>query len=182
MDRQQQFVLDAPRPAGPPKYTPAKGVLKVRRFAAASQYDTYEMVYRRSDLVYDSDFYNRFFASPTSLVAEKVRQWLSDSGVFAHVLDPFSGADFAYILEGNVLALYGDYRQKGRPQAVMAIQFTLIDEHRRRDSVLFQKDYHAVAPMEKEAASQLVLGFNACLADILLQLESDLAGIVTDGQ
>lgn len=177
IEKQRQYVIDAARPTSTPTATEGKGALKVRRFMIAGQYETCELVYRRSDLVYDSDFYNRYFAPPASLVAEKTRRWLSESGLFTHVLGSFSGADFDYVLEGNILALYGDYRQEDSPQAVMEIQFTLIDEHRVRDSVVFQKKYRALAAMEKESPVYLVEGFNACLADILTQLESDLAGL-----
>ena len=99
------------------------------------------------------------------------------SGIFSHVLDAFSGADFDYVLEGNVLALYGDYRRQDSPQAVLEIQFTLIDEHHTRDSVIFQKKYRALTDLTAQNAAQLVTGLNTCLADILTQLESDLAAL-----
>ncbi len=177
IQRQQQYVLDVERPQSLPAVAEGADVLRVRRFTIATQFETYEMVYRRSDLVYESDFYNRWFAPPASLITDKTRQWISESGVFAHVLDSFSAADYNYILEGSVLALYGDYRQRENPSAIVHIQFTLIDEHRLRDSVVFQKKYRASAQIERPNASALVHGFNACLAEIFTSLETDLAAL-----
>ena len=177
IERQQQYVFDVVRPMLRPMATNSRGVLKVRRFTIASQYETYELVYRRGDLLYESDFYHRYFAPPASLVAERTRQWLAASGIFSHVLDAFSGADFDYVLEGNVLALYGDYRRQDSPQAVLEIQFTLIDAHYTRDSVIIEKKFSALTVLSAQHAAQLVTGLNTCLADILTQLESDLAAL-----
>ena len=99
IEKQHQYMLDAPRVADGPQ-AQGKGVLKVRRFTVSSHFETQEFVYRKSNSEYASDFYNRFLAPPAAIITQEARQWLSESGVFADVIDSFSIADYDYMLEG----------------------------------------------------------------------------------
>ncbi len=173
IDKQHQYMLAARRVSAAPR-SPGKGVLKVRRFSISSPFETREFVYRKTNSEYASDFYNRFFAPPADLIAEETQQWLGASGVFANVIDSFSGADYDYMLEGDVKAVYGDYRRQSDPNAVMEIKFVLIDEHLTRDIVIFNMKYRSVQPTGDKTGPAMVEGFNACLAEILTNLEADL--------
>lgn len=61
------------------------------------------------DLFYETDYYNEFFISPGSLLAEELRQWMARSGLFEHVVGSPRAVEPNYILEGEVTALNGDY-------------------------------------------------------------------------
>ncbi len=173
IDKQHQYMLAARRVSAAPR-PPGKGVLKVRHFSISSPFETREFVYRKTNSEYASDFYSRFFAPPADLIAEETHQWLGASGVFANVIDSFSSADYDYMLEGDVETIYGDYRRQSDPNAVMEIKFVLIDEHLKRDVVIFNTKYRSVQPTGDKAGPALVEGFNACLTEILTNLEADL--------
>ncbi len=173
IDKQRQYVLAARRVSAAPR-SPGKGVLKVRRFSISSPFETREFVHRKTNSEYASDYYNRFFAPPADLIAEETHQWLGASGVFANVIESFSSADYDFMLEGDVKAVYGDYRRQSDPNAVMEIKFVLIDEHLKRDVVIFSMKYRSVQPAGEKTGPALVEGFNACLAEILTNLEADL--------
>lgn len=173
IDKQHQYMLAARRVSAAPR-SPGKGVLKVRRFSISSPFETREFVYRKTKSEYTSDYYDRFFAPPADLIAEETHQWLEASGVFANVIESFSSADYDFMLEGNVKAVYGDYRGQSDPNAVMEIKFLLIDEHLKRDAVIFNMKYRSVQPTGDKTTPALVEGFNACLVEILTNLEADL--------
>ena len=154
--------------------TQGEGVLKVRYFAISRLFDTGEFIYRKSELRYVSDFYHRFLSPPNGLITEETRQWLSESGVFANVVGASSSVDYDYVLEGDIQTVYGDYRSKTQPNAVMEIEFIVINEHLKKDIIIFRKKYLSVQPMAEMNASLLAEGFNACLAEILTNLEADL--------
>ncbi len=173
IDKQHEYILAARRVSAAPR-SPGKGVLKVRRFSLSSPFETHEFVYRKTNLEYTSDYYNRFFAPPADLIAEETHRWLGASGVFANVIESFSSADYDFMLEGDVKAVYGDSRGQSDPNAVMEIKFLLIDQHLKRDAIIFSTEYRSVQPTGDDTAPALVEGFNACLAEILTNLEADL--------
>ena len=170
---QDHYRVDVTRVPDEPQIQ-GEGVLKVRHFAISSLFETREFVYRKDKSRYVSDFYHKFLSPPAGLIAEETRQWLSESGVFANVVGTFSSVDYDYMLEGDIGAVYGDHHSETGPNAVMEIEFILIDEHLKKDIIIFSRKYRSVQPIDKISASSLVEGFNACLAEILTNLEADL--------
>ena len=173
ISQKNQYVLDAVRQ---PVDSQEKhsGVLKIRRFNVSSRFESYELVYRTGELTYESDFYNKFFAPPGALVTEETRKWLRQSGVFDTVLDMLSTADYDYVLEGDVQALYADYSVKNRYSAVVEIRFVLVDAAGARETIAFDKIYRDTQELATNEASDLVKGLSKCLSQILALLESDL--------
>ena len=170
---QDQYRLDVTR-VSDERQTQGQGVLKVRHFVISSPFETNEFVYRKAELRYVSDFYHRFLSPPTGMITEETRQWLSESGVFANVVGMLSSVDYDYMLEGDIQAVYGDHRSETELNAVMEIEFFLIDEHLKKDVIIFSRKYRSVQPMDKTSAPSLAEGLNACLAEILTNLEADL--------
>jgi len=171
----RQFALDARRVGAPAETRLADMILKVRRFDVAPQYGAAELVYRIGDAEYAADYYNVFFVPPADLLTQAVRQWLADSGRFEQVPDAASRLPATHTLEGNVTALYGDFR--GQPAAVMEIQFALLDEAGPRPGLGFSKTYTRSIPIAADQPPELVKGWNQALGEILGELEPDLGNI-----
>jgi cholesterol transport system auxiliary component len=167
------YVFDVSRPqeASSPRHD---AVLSVRRFRVSPRYEGKNFVYRDGDLSYQSDFYNEFLISPGSLLTEEIRQWLVSSDLFQHVVDSSSHMEATYFLEGNVSALYGDYRDAAAPTAVLEVQFFLINDVSARSEVVFQKEYREAVSLNGASAKALVNGWNTALRQILAALEADL--------
>lgn len=102
--------------------------LIIRKFRVSPRYEGKGFTYRRSELSYESDFYNEFFISPGSLIAEEVDRWLTAAGLFQYVTDFPIYLEPDYILEGEVTDLYGDYRTSKTPTAIMGIRFFLLQD------------------------------------------------------
>lgn len=148
--------------------------LAVRPFSVAHSYASRGFVYRTQDRELRTDYYNLFFVDPGSVLTDQSREWLSDSGLFAGVLTPGSRLNAGWILEGDVPALYGDYRDPERPCGAMEIRFTLIDESKTSPTLVLSRDYTQSVPCDTSSPDALVSGWNEALRRILARFEDDL--------
>lgn len=170
-----QYVLDPSRP-GEPVAAAQDAVLEVRRFTIDSAFNDKGLVYRATDLQYETDFYHEFLVSPAAMIREATRNWFTQSGLFARVADPGSYVEPAFALEANVTALYGDLRDENNPQAVVELRAFLLKIQGSRDPVVVHSEtYSATDPLQTQDPDGLVAAFNRCLQAILTDLEADLA-------
>jgi cholesterol transport system auxiliary component len=172
----QYFVLSVEREATAPTAA-GTDVLKVRNFRISDRYNRTELSYRSGEVSVETNFYRRFIVPPESLVTEETRRWLQTSHLFSQVLDATSRATASFSLEGNVSALYGDFRPEFVPgpyKAIMEIQFVLIDERKADNTVVFHQSYRSEQPLAHAATDELIQGLNLALKDILTRMEADL--------
>jgi cholesterol transport system auxiliary component len=167
------FVLDIAR-EGAARRAESEEVLRVSRFDVSPRYESRGLVYRTDEFTYKADFYNQFVISPELLITEEVRQWLADSGLFGHVTEEAGYVEEDYILRGTVVALYGDYRDRSSPQAVLEMQFVMIDPSPSGPKVDFERSYSRQTSLSAATAEVLVKGMNEALASVLLAFEGDL--------
>jgi len=149
-------------------------VLTIRRFRVSPRYEGKGFVHRIGDLRYDTDFYNEFLIAPEVMIAEEVQKWLAGSGLFQYVTGSSSRIEPTFILEGIVTVLYGDYRDKKAPGAVLEMQFFLVRNDAAQPKIVFGKTYHAETPINKISPEALAEGWNRSLEHILTQFEADL--------
>ena len=168
---QRNFLLEASRNR-PQRKTSKDIVLGVQSFNVDMTFSTKSFVYRKGPSEYETDFYNQFLISPNDMITEKTRSWLSESGLFKLVLEPGSYAEATHSLEGNIIALYGDFRDKSSPKATMKIRFFLVKLSGK--SVVFGKTYEVVSKVGDRTVESLVEAFDGCLGQILTELEKDL--------
>ncbi len=170
----QYFVLDVAR-AGEPIHQASGATLEVRPLRVSPAYQGTGFVYRREELRYETDYYNEFFTSPGAMISQEVRDWLTDSGLFSLVLDNPSDLQTAYLLEGNVTALYGDYTEPGDPRGILSIRFSVIDDRAPRPRAVLQAEYRQRVGLAESSPQALVRAWNEALGLIFGRLESDLA-------
>ena len=166
------FVLDIAVDASP--QTPAEsGILHIPSARVSPRYADNSFVYRRSETRFESDFYNEFLISPGVLVAEELRQQLSQSGLFKMILGSVNALASTHTLETVVNTLYGDFRDLRAPKAVMEIEFFLHQEG-SPSGIVFHKRYHKSIALEGRNPEALVQGWNRALEAISGSLVSDL--------
>jgi cholesterol transport system auxiliary component len=166
------FVLDIALDASPQNPGEA-GTLQIASARVSPRYANKNFVYRRSDARFESDFYNEFLVSPGVLVAEELRQGLSQSGLFKFVVGSVNALAPTHTLETVVNTLYGDFRDLRAPQAVMEIEFFLSQEE-SPTGIIFHKRYHRTIPLKGRNPEALVQGWNRALEAISGSLVSDL--------
>jgi len=176
------YVLSVKRGEGP-LLSPSDEVLRIRRFRVSPRFEGKGFVYRKANLNYASDFYNEFFISPASMIAEEVDKWLKGTGLFKYVTSSSSPVEPTVELEGVISALYGDYRDTGVPKAVLEIQFFLVRNVSSRAVIVFQKTYHEETLIKGNSPDTLVAGWNLALEHILTQFETNLKDLdLTEGK
>jgi len=168
------YVLDVVRQAEPIR-TDAESILEVRRFTIDSAFGGKGLVYRTGEYEYESDFYSEFLVSPAAMITDKTRNWLSGAGLFGTVLDVGSQVDATHVVEGNITALYGDFRDKSSPKAIMEMRVFLLKAEAGGESVpVFAEKYRISVGIESEGPEALIKALDKCLEDILSSLEKDL--------
>ncbi len=169
------YALTANRPAVQAQ-TRDKTVLKVRPLQISPAYQNKELVYRVGDVEVESDYYNTFFVQPALALTQQTTQWIERAGLFGNVVDSTSQMQDTHLLEGMVNALYGDFRDKGHPKAVLEMQFFLLRNKEDKYAVVFQKTYAQAVPFSTDFknAKGLAEAYNTALAAILTELEADL--------
>jgi len=168
---QRDFLLEASR-NDPQQKTSKDIILGVQSFSVNTAFGTKSLVYRKNQSEYETDFYNQFLVRPEDMITEQTRDWLSESGLFKWVLEPGSYADATHTLQGNIIALYGDFREESSPKATAKIRFFLVKLSDK--SVVFTNTYEATSEFEDRTAESLIEAFGNCLANILSDLEEDL--------
>lgn len=143
--------------------------LKIGRFRVSPRFASRGLVYRRSDVTYETDYYNEFLTGAAINITEETRRWLARSRIFARVVDFTSQVDACYLLEAQVNEIYADLRNQ--PTSVMDVQFILL---RYGDAVLFEQTYAGNATAASPDGAALVRAHNQNLVTILGQLEADL--------
>lgn len=168
------YTLSAER-EGKPSAPVGGAVLRVRRFTASKTSEGSELVTRLSASEYETDFYNQFFSPPAQQLTEQTQRWLGASGLFTAVVGTGSSLPETHVLEGNVIALYGDARDH-TSMAVLELQVMLVRVSSEPTAVLFQKTYKSQEPW-RGGAAKAVEGWNTALKRILSELEADLAKV-----
>ena len=169
----KHYILKAVR-HGDSIQTEIGSILEVRRFTIDSAFAVKSLVYRTGEFEYESDFYNEFLVSPAAMITDKTRNWLAESGLFGTVPDVGSLVDPTHVIEGNITALYGDFRDMSSPKAVMEMRFFLLKVKTTGESTpIFGKTYQATVDIASENPQDLVEAFDKCLEDILTSLERD---------
>jgi cholesterol transport system auxiliary component len=175
-DEKRQWVLEATRP-GASATSQREAILLVPRFRVSDLYSGKSFVYRKGEYEYESDYYNAFFASTGSLVSTAACAWISRSGLFKEVLCSSSRLEPTYVLEGEVLSVYGDFRPRASPSAALEIRCTLITPDSDPPGIVFRHTYQDRIPLESADPQALTAGWNRALERILESLEKDLASL-----
>jgi cholesterol transport system auxiliary component len=169
------YLIDPGRPQQTASGQPHR-VLEVDRFTIEEAFAAKSLVYRTGEFQYQSDFYNQFLVVPSVMITEQTRDWLSRSGLFERVGGPAMRAGPTHLIEGNVVELCGDLRDKNSPAAVMQIRiFVSKFESENRPTLIYGRDYSAKSRLESHDPAGLVDAYSRCLHAILTDLQKDLA-------
>ncbi len=172
---QKRFHALNPQRDAPPAPLTVEHALKIRRLVAAPSYASSELVYRLQGGDFATDYYNLFLSPPADQTAQALLQWLRNAQLFSAVQPSGSAVDARYLLEADVLKLYGDYTTTP-PRAVAAVQAVLLEDDGLEYVIRMNRTFEAAAPAPpgEPPATAVVQAMEHALAQIFAELEAAL--------
>ena len=134
-------------------------------------FNTRNLILKQSDVEYTTSYYSELLMSPSENFRNELFTWLSASGIFEEV-SVVNRGERTHSLVTTVMDFYGDRVEK---KAVLRVKATLLDELSRGNRVVLSKDYARRVAIAETTAEELVRAYNKALAEILSDLEADLA-------
>jgi uncharacterized lipoprotein YmbA len=148
--------------------------LRIGNVRVAAPYAGHGLVYRLDDVRYVSDPYHAFVADPGDMLGSRIAAWLDHVGPYCTVAQPTSTRPARYVLDSTVTELYGDFRDKIAPAAVMTMQFALIDQASARSKVTYERTIARRVELPSATPDALARGYGTALAGILSDVAHDL--------
>lgn len=172
--KQQSFTFSGPATAST-NATPNGPVLQIRRITVAPPYDSQTFAYRTGTASYERDTYAQFLVPPAESLQSPIRRYLLATGAFGDVTTRDSLEPANLLLEVQVDQLYGDFRNKSKPEAVLAIEFVLYNARQGSpETIRLRKEYRERVPFQPPKASALMEAWNKALRQIMTKFSADL--------
>jgi cholesterol transport system auxiliary component len=169
----ETYLLDPPPPSAVAKPQPTS--IRIGTVGVAAPFRGRSLVYRASDLRYETDFYQEFLIPPSTMLTELTSRALERSKAFSRVVLLGSATAADWELNGFVSALYIDNRDGVKPAAEVAISFYLFADNRTHEMPAWTRDYQRRAPVSAQTPQAYAAALNAALGEIFTELTRDLA-------
>ncbi|MEW6077198.1 MAG: ABC-type transport auxiliary lipoprotein family protein [Thermodesulfobacteriota bacterium] len=156
-------------------------VLKVNRFTAAPLFASKKIVYKQKDFQTGEYLYHQWHVAPTESIASLLARDMSQSGLFAVVLDPAAATPAAFSVSGNLEVCLEDNTR--RPwEAVLSLGILLTDETEPDISkrVLMQKVYTATEPCARKNPRATAEAMSRALQKISMEIVRDVYGAIKE--
>jgi ABC-type uncharacterized transport system auxiliary subunit len=170
--KQESFALNIPF-SGESGSAAHTNILALRRVTVSTLFQDQPLVYRTGENSYEADPYAEFLVPPDRMLEECLLISLRNGRAFSEVLDAGSSLKSNCSMEVSVSQLYGDFRQRGKPCAVLQIHFMLYrtDDH---EHVLWQRDFSKSVPLPQRTPAALLAGWNTGLQQIMEEMNLEL--------
>jgi uncharacterized lipoprotein YmbA len=168
------YLVSPPTATSNPSAARRPDVLRIGKVRVAAPYSGNALVYRVDEVQYVSDPYHAFIAEPGAMLGHEMADWLERAGPFSAVAQPDSATPASYVLDATITELYGDFRKGARPAAMLAVQFSLIDQTGVRPQLVRERRLESRVELTQASPDLLVQGYGTALAEILAQLAREL--------
>jgi ABC-type uncharacterized transport system auxiliary subunit len=173
----ERFVLEYAPPAAVAGRVPVADALRIGRISADPSLEGTQMAYRPSPFRKETDFYNRWIASPGALVGGFLLRDFREAGGFTAVFGEGDAQDARFLLQGHLESFEETDDGKGRA-AVIAATVTMLDLSRTEmpGRVLFQRRYRFEEPLSEKGAGALARAMSRAMAQFSARCIEDACG------
>jgi cholesterol transport system auxiliary component len=174
----QSFAFPIP-PLASNVSTNASRVLEIRQLRVAAPYDSQPFTYRTGAYSYELDPYAQFLVPPAQALEAPLQGYFENTGLFREIDTQGGPPSPDLIVRVLVTDLYGDFRNKAAPQAVLRMRFSFFAaKNGLPGNLLLQKDYEQRVPFKVRTAAALMGGWNEALKRIMESVSADLKATV----
>lgn len=171
-EQTRHFAIEPVAAAAPA--TRRDGTLRVGAVRVSASFAGNELVYRFDDVRFTGDFYNRFIAPPSAMLATRMAEWLDRSGPFLFVAQPGAATATDYVLEAVFTDLYGDFRPGRAPAAVMHVQVVVLDAAGGEPKAVYARAFERRVDLGEPTPDAVARGYGVALGQILTEVAADL--------
>jgi cholesterol transport system auxiliary component len=172
--KRQAFAFSLP--PNPPAANARTNMVALNRLSISPRFQSRSFTYRTAENSYEQDPYAGFLVSPERALAEPIRAWMRDSGVFGRLVEPGSGLEPALVAEVSINELYGDFRKPSQPVARMEIHFIFYEV--RDDTpgrIVLDTVCARETPLTRKTPTALMAAWDADLRQIMQDIASEYA-------
>ncbi|MGH8045849.1 MAG: ABC-type transport auxiliary lipoprotein family protein [Chthoniobacterales bacterium] len=168
----EYFMLSPGKPASMQALKPAGGAVtaSVSFVDVAAPFAADGFVYRVSDDRWETDPYNQFLVSPADMMTSIIRNWTRESGLYGDVAMPGAGGSQEYVIDCDLTELYGDFRNAGKPEAVVTIEAQVFHNTDNGRVLLLRKTFSERVPVAARTPVALVNAWSEGVREELSQL------------
>jgi len=152
-------------------YCHKKKSIMVYDFSIVQRYSSLSFLYRVSNVRFINDYYNSFLNQPAEEIKNNFIYFLTNYSGFAFVTDDASFQNVDYNLHAKILELYGDYRNRNNPKAVVEIRFVLSDKNNK---VILDKIVKSAVVIKRKNSRSFVVAMSTALRRVYITISSDI--------
>ncbi|GJM06386.1 MAG: hypothetical protein DHS20C10_01200 [marine bacterium B5-7] len=160
---------------------PIANTLLVAPAHVLAPYAGREFVYHKADNTYQSDYYHLFFVPPAQHVTHLMHTWMTQTGLFQHVISSSAMAKPNYVLQVVVTQLNADDTVSPAVGRV-AMRVSLLKTHNGIRKSIFHHTYHHATVISPANADGLVNAWQDAMVAELQALTADMQRVVSKHQ
>ncbi len=149
-------------------------ILQIQNFQVTPPFDSQSLVYRKSANEYEQDFYNRFIISPSEMITQNIKSWVTNAGIFKEVINPESFLTPDLYLSGSVESMYADFRNPDSPLAQTVIKFVIFKITDTEENLLMSEHYTETTEIPQRKVPAILAAYEQNLKNILKKFEKDI--------
>jgi ABC-type uncharacterized transport system auxiliary subunit len=175
-----QFVLEYSSPKVENE-SPLKESLKIERFSASQDSDSFSMVYRPKQFSRKVYTYARWRVRPTDMLTDSITSDLRSIGIFTAV---YSWRDLQlarFVLHDEIMEFLR-VEEEGRALVKLTIRMTLSDMKGKdiAERTAFSKEYRIEEPMQSDGAEDYAAAMSKAAAKFSREMIADIYRVIKD--
>ncbi len=167
------YILDYTAP-DPIDAAPLPVSIHVKRLQTQAPYDSRRIVYAENAFQRTTYSYHQWMANPADMITGLIVRDLRTTDFAKTIVTGTPGSRVDHIIEGTIEEFYENDTTPDW-QAVLSLSFTLIrtGDDTLRETVLFQKTYRRIEPMERNNPVSLARGMSKAMQTISARFMKD---------
>lgn len=147
----ERYILNYPAPSWD-QSGKLETSIKFNRFSIAAAYNSARMIFRNDDYKIDSFNYSRWVVNPADMIADRILEDMTGSGLFQTVFSYQEAQEGRFIVSGGIEEFLLSIDQNGKT-AVIRMTITLQDARVKQAGkrIIFQKKYVRTEPLQESS-------------------------------